>query len=237
MAIIAWFALILLPHLLLTLTGRRALLPPAFLAGVGWLAGLRVRSEGRPAPGRLLLIANHLSWLDILALARASRCAFVAHGGLAGHPFLKWLCEQNDTVFVSRARRGTVAQQVRQVEEALASRRLVIFAEGTTDDGRELLPFKSSLLSAAEQAEEHAALTIQPIALDYEGAAEIAWFGAEPGLHNIIRVLARWRPVRLTIRFLEPLADEQLADRKAMANSSQTAIARALRLQIGARMS
>ena len=230
-AIVAWFAIIILPHLLLTLAGLRSLIPPIFLAGIGWLSGLRVRSEGAPAPGRLLLIANHLSWLDILALAGTARCAFVAHGGLAGQRFLKWLCDQNDTVFVARERRVTVAAQVRQVEEALDTRRLVIFAEGTTNDGRELLLFKSSLLSAAEQAEEHdATVSIQPVGLDYEEAAEIAWFGEESGMHNVFRVLARLRPVRLTIRFLEPLAGEQLTDRKTMASASHTAIARALRL-------
>lgn len=231
LAIVAWFLVIILPHLLLTLAGRRDLVPPLFLAGLGWLAGLRVRAVGRPAPGHLLLIGNHISWLDILALASTARATFVAHGGLAGHSFLEWLCEQNDTVFVARERRGTVSEQVRQVEAALAIRRLVIFPEGTTGNGRELGPFKSSLLSAAEQAEERdAALTIQPVALDYDEAASIAWFGAEPGISNVLRILARVRRVRLTIRFLEPLDGAELADRKTMGRAAHAAITRALRL-------
>jgi 1-acyl-sn-glycerol-3-phosphate acyltransferase len=231
LAILGWFLLVLAPHLAFTLMGRRDTLPPVFLRGVGWLAGLRVRTSGRAGPGRLLILANHVSWLDILALAGRARAAFVAHAGLAGHPFLRWLCEQNDTVFITRDRRATVSAQVDQVTAALARRRLVIFPEGTTGDGRSLLSFKSSLLSAAQDVQsDGSALTVQPVALDYADAAEIAWFGAETGGRNVLRLLARTAPVRLTIRFLEPLHGPQIADRKAMAAAAQATVASALRL-------
>lgn len=225
---IAWFFLVVGPlHLLLSAIGRRDLVPPPFLASLGWLAGLRVSLEGRPAPGKLLMLANHLSWLDVLALAGATRTAFAAHGGLAGPGFFKWLCDQNDTEFIARDQRGTVGGQVAQVRAALARRRLTIFPEGTTSDGVALLPFKSSLLAAVEGAGE---ATVQPVALDYEEAAEIAWPSGETGAANLRRVLSRTRPVRLTIRFLEPLAGPALRDRKTMAAAAQAAIAEALAL-------
>jgi 1-acyl-sn-glycerol-3-phosphate acyltransferase len=230
-AILAWFLLIILPHLVLTLAGRRSAIPPVFLTGVGWLAGLRVRVEGRPAPGRLLLVANHVSWLDILALAGAGRAAFVARSSLADQPILRWLCEQNDTVFITRDQRGTVAGQIAQVAQALASRPLVVFPEGTTGDGRNVLPFKSALLSAAEQETTAGApVTIQPVALDYADAAAIAWLDPEPGDRNVLRLLARTAPIGLTIRFLGPLEGASRSDRKAMAGAAQAAIERALRL-------
>jgi len=230
-AILAWFLIIILPHLLLTLFGARHVIPPGFLKGVGWLAGLRVRVEGRPAPGRLLLISNHLSWLDILALAGAGRAAFVARSSLADQPMLRWLCEQNDTVFITRDQRGTVAGQISQVAQALASRRLVIFPEGTTGDGRRVLPFKSPLLAAAEPvATAGAPITIQPVALDYQDASEIAWPDHESGDRNALRLLARTAPIRLTIRFLAPLQGPAIANRKTMAGAAQAAIERALRL-------
>ena len=90
---IAVFALVVLPQLLLSALGRRDILPAPFLALIGWIAGLRVEVEGQPHRGPLLLLGNHLSWLDILALAGKSRTAFVGHGGLSGHGFLKWLCD------------------------------------------------------------------------------------------------------------------------------------------------
>jgi 1-acyl-sn-glycerol-3-phosphate acyltransferase len=207
--------------------GRRDRVPPLFLGFMGRMAGLRVRTEGQPRVGALFL-ANHLSWLDVLALAGTSRAIFVAHSGLAGHGALKWLCDQNDTVFITRDRRGSVAAQVAQVQAALGDRPLVIFPEATTGDGSTLLPFRSSLLSAVEPLAGE--VPIQPVALDYRDAAGIAWFGDEPGLANARRILARRGRIELVIRFLEPLSGEALANRKAMTAAAQDAIARALRL-------
>ena len=213
-------------HVLAKVAGQRDLVPPLFLGTMGRMAGLKVRTEGTPRRGALLL-ANHVSWLDILALAGTSRAIFVAHSGLTVHGGLKWLCEQNATVFVTREKRGSVAVQVEQVRAALGERPLAIFPEGTTGDGRALLPFKSSLLSAVEPLAH--SVPVQPVALDYADAPEIAWHGAEPGMANVRRILAR-RQIDLTIRFLEPLAGEALADRKVMTAAAQDAIGRALRL-------
>ncbi len=213
-------------HAVSKLVGVRDVVPPIFLKTMGTLAGLRVRTEGNPRAGALLL-ANHVSWLDILALAGTSRAIFVAHSGLSLHGGLKWLCDQNDTVFITRDRRGSVANQVSQVRAALGERPLTIFPEGTTGDGTRLLPFKSSLLSAVEPLAGE--VPIQPVALDYADAPEIAWFEDEPGLANVRRILARPK-VDLTIRFLDPLSGDQLANRKTMTAAAQDAIGRALRL-------
>ena len=205
-------------HVIASAAGRRDLVPPLFLGFMGRMAGLRVRTEGEPRAGALF-VANHLSWLDILALAGTSRATFVAHSGLAGHGALRWLCNQNDTVFITRDRRGSVAAQVAQVQAALGDRPLTIFPEATTGDGTALLPFRSSLLSAAEPLSGD--VPIQPVALAYRDAA---------GLANARRILARRGRIDLVIRFLEPLSGEALADRKAMTAAAREAIERALRL-------
>jgi 1-acyl-sn-glycerol-3-phosphate acyltransferase len=223
---LAWSAVVVPLHVVVRLAGKPWLVPPTYLCGIGWIAGLRFTAVGKPR-GHALLLANHVSWLDILALAAASRTAFVAHSGLTVSPALKWLCEQNGTVFVRRHERRTVTEQVEQVRQALGQRRLTIFPEGTTNDGRELLPFKSSLLSAGEPMPGD--LPVQPVALDYVDAEDIAWVGDEPGLNNAFRILARLRPIHLTIRFLPPLSGPALADRKAMAAAAREAIVRALR--------
>jgi lyso-ornithine lipid O-acyltransferase len=222
---LAWTFAVVPIHMVFRLAGQRWMVPPTYLCGLGWLAGLRFSVEGKPRKHALLL-ANHMSWLDIMALSAASRTAFVAHSGLTVSPALKWLCEQNGTVFISRHQRHTVGEQVAQVREALGERRLTLFPEGTTNDGRELLAFKSSLLSAVEPLP--AGLTVQPVALDYDDAEEIAWVGDEPGLTNAFKILARVRPVHLTLHFLPPLGGAALADRKAMAVAARQAIARAL---------
>ena len=218
---LAWAALAVPLHLVISLAGRPHAVPPMFLCGIGRIAGLRLRFEGRPLKHALLL-GNHLSWLDVMALATAARTAFVAHSGLAGHPVLKWLCEQNGTVFITRDRRRTVTGQVEQVRDALRERSLAIFPEGTTGDGRELLPFKSALLSAVGALP--ADIPVQPVALSYEQPQEIAWGAEESGLANAAKILGRLRPVHLTVHFLDPLAGPALADRKAMAAEARAAI-------------
>lgn len=222
---LAWAAVVVPLHLLIKLAGKPHAVPPTFLCGIGWIAGLRFTVEGKPRKHALLL-SNHLSWLDIMALASASRTAFVAHSGLSVSRALKWLCEQNGTLFITRHQRHSVTRQVDQVREALGDRRLTLFPEGTTGDGRTLLPFKSALLSAVGQLP--AGVPVQPVALLYDEAEEIAWVGGEPGLTNACKILGRTRPVHLTLRFLSPLGGPALVDRKAIASAANAAIEAAL---------
>jgi lyso-ornithine lipid O-acyltransferase len=195
--------------------------PRKFLAGIARIAGVRIAVEGQRAPGGLFLLANHVSWIDIPAIAAATGAAFVAHDGLAAMPLLRWLCKMNDTVFVARHDRRSVAGQVAAVREALRDTgALAIFPEGTTSDGTSLLPFKSSLLSALEPVPE--GITVQPLLLDFgPDAASIAWVGEEHGLDNFLRILARRDPVALTVRFLPPLTGEAAANRKTMAATAR----------------
>lgn len=213
-------------HLLWRAVGAGRWWPRVFLSGIGHTAGLHIRINGRQHRGALIL-ANHVSWLDIPALAHASGSAFVAHDGLTAFPFLKWLCEMNDTVFIARHDRASIARQVEQVRAAMEQRGcLTLFPEGTTSDGTGLLPFKSSLLSATEPLPP--GTVIQPVLLAYDDAARIAWVGEEHGLDNFLRILARLRPVRLTMHFLPPLEGPDLADRKAISAAARAALAGAL---------
>ncbi len=213
-------------HLVWRVVGAGRWWPRVFLSAIGMIAGLHIRIEGQPAKGAMLL-ANHVSWLDIPALAHATGSAFVAHDGLAAYPFLKWLCEMNDTVFVARHDRASITTQVEQVRAAMAGcGTLTLFPEGTTSDGTGLLPFKSSLLSATEPLPP--GTVIQPALLAYDEAARIAWVGDEHGLDNFLRILARLRPVRLTIRFRPPLSGPALADRKAISSAARAELAAAM---------
>ncbi|WP_159793671.1 lysophospholipid acyltransferase family protein [Croceibacterium salegens] len=221
------FALLVFPILVLAPLFRvRDYVAPFILGFVGRIVGLRVRVDGKPRP-RALYLANHESWLDILALGGCSRTVFVAHSGLAGHPVLRWLCQQNETVFISRDVRSSVAQQVGQVREALGDRPLTIFPEGTTNDGEMILPFRSSLLAAVESLGHE--VPVQPVALEYADAPNTCWYGDEPGMANIRRVLSRRGRIDLTAHFLDPLAGDALTNRKTMAGTAQQAIAERLK--------
>jgi len=202
--------------------------PRLCLAGVGRVAGLRVHIEGQRVPGGAMLLANHVSWLDIPAIASATGAAFVAHDGLATTPIVRWLCQMNDTVFIARNNRTTVATQVEQIRSAIRDTgALAIFPEGTTSDGTGVLPFKSSLLSALDPMP--AGIAVQPVLLDYgPKAAEIAWIGEEHGIDNFRRILARHGPLHVRVRLLPPLAGDALTNRKVMAAAARDAITAAL---------
>jgi lyso-ornithine lipid O-acyltransferase len=202
--------------------------PRRFLGAAARLAGAELRIVGRPAGARTVFLANHVSWLDILVLAGASGAAFVAHRGLANHPVLKWLCDMNDTVFIARDEPGRIAEQVAQVRAALTREgALAIFPEGTTSDGSGLLPFKSALLSALDPAP--AEVVVQPVWLDYgPHSASLAWYGDEPGLANLLRVLGRGERVPIALHFLEPFDPRAAGSRKAIAAQARARIEAAI---------
>jgi lyso-ornithine lipid O-acyltransferase len=223
-AMLAWLICCIALYYVWQVLRRRNPWPRIFLGGVAWLSGVDIRVEGPRAARGTLFIANHVSWIDIPAIAGATGTAFVAHDGLSGVPFVHWLCRMNDTVFVARHDRTSVTQQIEQVRQAIHDAgALTIFPEGTTSDGTGLLPFKSSLLAAVDPLP--AGMAVQPVWLDYgaEGA-DIAWIGSEPGLDNFLRVLARWRPIALTVHFLPPLSGEALTNRKTIAAAAREAI-------------
>ena len=198
--------------------------PRLFLGAIAVIVGVEVQTTGERVRRKAFLITNHVSWLDVPALAGATGAAFVAHDGLAEFPVLKWLCGMNDTVFVARHDRASVAEQVAQVRAAIAETyALTVFPEGTTSDGTGLLPFKSSLLSALDPVPE--GIAVQPVLLDYGAeAADIAWIGEEHGFDNFKRILARRQPIRLMVRFLPPLTGKALHDRKTMAAAARAAM-------------
>lgn len=198
--------------------------PRVFLGGIARIAGARVTISGAPARKGAFLLSNHVSWLDIPVISGASGSAFVAHSGLADVGLLKWLCEMNDTVFVARHERRSVHAQVEQVRAALTDTgALTVFPEGTTSDGRGLLPFKSSLLSALDPPPP--GIAIQPVWLDYgPDVAGLAWVGEEHGLDNFLKILARRRPIRVTVHFLAPLQPDEAANRKVMATAARERI-------------
>jgi lyso-ornithine lipid O-acyltransferase len=215
----------LAPHLVYRLIGRRSPWPPRFLALAARSVGARVRVSGHPVSSDIFLLANHVSWIDILALGGATGAAFVSKDDVARWPVIGWLAAQNNTLFVSREKRGALAIQIETLRTALSGHQPVaLFPEGTTGDGRTLLPFKPSLLSVLLPPPR--AMMIQPIHIDYGPAADdIAWLGEEPAGANAMRVLGRRGTLSITLHFLEPFDPAACADRKAIAALARDRIA------------
>lgn len=234
---VARLALALLIHLPLHYLFRLVRLPSPwprlFLASAARIAGARVKRIGTPLKRDVFYISNHLSWIDILALGGASGTAFVAKAEIGASPLVGWLAGLNRTVYVKRENRMGVAEQINQLRDALAETWAVtVFPEGTTTDGKSLLPFKTPMLRVLEPPPP--GVMVQPVMLDYGSAAEdIGWIGQERGLNNAKRVLARKERFRLRVHFLEPFDPRDFPGRKAIAAESRRRIEEALVRALG----
>ena len=224
--------LCLIPHLLWRAVGRRSHWPRRFLGLAARAVGARVRIEGHPFHGDSFIIANHVSWIDILALGGATGAAFVAHDGIAGWPLIGWLAAQNNTLFVARNRRGALTDQIEALRAALAGHQPVaLFPEGTTSDGLSLLSFKPSLLAVLLPPPRE--VMIQAVHIDYGAAtADIAWHSNEPAGHNVRRLLERPGRLDVTLRFLEPFDPSLYPDRKQLAVVTRDKIAASIAMHL-----
>jgi 1-acyl-sn-glycerol-3-phosphate acyltransferase len=208
-------------HLLTKLILRRSPWPQWFLGAAAWIVGARVRLAGKRIAPHTLLVSNHVSWLDILVLGGATNCAFVSKDEL-GHPFIHWLADQNSTVYVKRSHVKGAKDQAIAIAKALERPKpVVLFPEGTTGPGTHLLPFRSTLLEAANFAAKD--VKIRPVVMDYgSAAAEIGWY-LEPGKDNVLRLLGRKGTLPVTVRVLPPL--DRGSDRKQLTQEVREAIA------------
>ncbi|GAA4722526.1 1-acyl-sn-glycerol-3-phosphate acyltransferase [Sphingomonas lutea] len=211
-------------HLATKWIAGRSPWPRRFLAAAAWLIGIRVRLTGRPLRPHSLLIVNHTSWLDILILGGGTGCAFVSKDRL-GHGFIHWLADQQATVYVKRSHVKGAKDQATAIARALeGDRPVALFPEGTTGPGTHLLPFRSTLLEAANFAAKD--VEIRPVAIDFgEPRAAVGWY-QEPGKRNVLRILGRRGTLPVTIHLLDPL--DRGGDRKQLTGQARSAIAAAL---------
>ena len=195
-------------HYLWRLFAYGSPLPKLFLGLAARICGARVTRQGTALRRDVVFLANHVSWIDILALAGASGTAFVAKAELQKAPVVGWLAGLNRTVYVQREARMDVADQINAVREALVDNwSVTIFPEGTTTDGQSLLPFKTSMLKMLEPPPP--GVFVQPVFIDYgKVGEEIGWIGEESGLNNALRILSRAGSFPVALHFLEPFAPD-----------------------------
>jgi len=128
------------------------------------LLSIELRMTGTLAHPNVIVVANHVSWLDVFALHAAGPVRFIAKAEIASWPVLGRLVAGVGTLFIERARRHDTHRINRQVAQALAAGDIVaVFPEATTTDGTTLLPFKGSLLQPIVDV----AGAVQPVALRY----------------------------------------------------------------------
>lgn len=202
--------------------------PKYFLKLAAWIAGARTVVHGKPLRRDVFFVSNHVSWIDILALAGASGTAFVARADLRDAPLVGWLASLNRTIYVEREDRMGVSEQIDALREALADNwSVTVFPEGTTTDNTSLLPFKTSMLKVLEPPPE--GVQVQPVVLYYGKVGEwIGWIGEESGVNNVLRVLGRPGNFRLAIHYLEPFTPADHPGRKEIGKRCRKMIERRL---------
>jgi 1-acyl-sn-glycerol-3-phosphate acyltransferase len=192
-------------------------------------AGLELHLRGRPRPGAVLLVANHVSWLDIAAIhAVAPQARFVSKAEVQAWPVLGWLSRGAGTLFIERARKRDAVRVVHHVAEALAGGATVaVFPEGTTGPGAQPLPFHANLLQAAIAT----GTPVQPVVLRYADAdrafsPEVGFVGDVSLPRSVWRVLGA-RNLQVHVELLEAEATRH-ADRRALAVHLRARIAERL---------
>ena len=199
---------------------------------VGWwsarmlaVLGIRLQHRGSIAGGPVLLVANHISWLDILVINAVQPARFVSKSDVRHWPLLGWLVACGGTLFIERERKRDALRVLHQVAEALRAGEIIaVFPEGTTSDGHGVLPFHANLLQAAIAAQA----PVQTLALRYSDATQrvcqAAVYVGDTPLVASIWATAMAQGLQAQVQIAPPWGTAQDDDRRALAEH--------LRLQI-----
>jgi 1-acyl-sn-glycerol-3-phosphate acyltransferase len=180
--------------------------------------GLDVR--GRPPDGSepVLLVANHVSWVDIFAMNAVVPVRFVSKSEVRGWPLIGWLAARSGTVFIERARRRDTARVNDAVAAALRNGQPVaVFPEGMAGDGTRVLKFHGSLLQPALNA----GAQIRPVAVAYRRSdgsrsTEIAYDG-DKSLWHTVKLITTQRELTVSLTYLPALQSQELHRREVAA--------------------
>ena len=206
-------------------------------ARIGWWSAALVRHLGlalhvrgtAPRPGATLVVANHVSFLDIAAIhAAIPQARFVSKADVLAWPLLGWLIRNAGTLFIERERKRDALRVVHAMAESLQRGETVaVFPEGTTGAGDVPLPFHANLLQAAIAT----GTPVQPVVLRYaapgEHVATAAQFLGETTLLQTVWRMASARGLAVHVEILPPVATAH-ADRRALAEHLRQMVAERL---------
>ena len=209
--------------------GRRttARVRRAWCAGTCRLLGVRILSSGRAFTDcPTLFVANHVSYLDVLALGLLTHGTFIAKSEIAGWPLFGQLARLTRTMFVRRHWRQALVQRNALADRMRRGESFILFGEGTSSNGLEVRPIKTSLLSVAEPWIVDRPIAVQPVTLAYTGLADgspvgpencdlYAWHSQATFLPHLWSVL-QLEGVEILVSAGEPVWSWSVASRKAL---------------------
>jgi 1-acyl-sn-glycerol-3-phosphate acyltransferase len=241
---VAVLTLVLLPFQLLAVRlglGARRLIPVVYHRATCAILGVRIRETGtRAGATPLLIVANHVSWLDICVMTSLMPVVFVAKREVGEWPVFGLLARLQRTVFVDRERRHKTGDVNAEIAARLADGDpVVLFGEGTSSDGNRVLPFRSALLGAARDAVAAAGpdgrVLVQPAAIAYtrlhglpcgrQHRPRVAWYGAMSLGPHLLGV-CRQGAIDAIVAWGEPIAYAAGDDRKMVTQRLETEVRR-----------
>lgn len=213
-------------------------LPRAFHRLGCLFLGLRVTVVGTPSTGRpTLLVSNHISWTDIVAIGAVADVTFVAKREVGEWFFVGMMARLQRTIFVDRTRRSDAGRTAQEMGRHMAGGNAVLlFAEGQSDIGTHVLPFRSALVGAAQHAMVEAGakdVLIQPLTIAYtrlqglpvsrNERSLIAWIKSKSVKQNIHEILSG--PVKdVTVAFGTPLPLTEQDNRKEVTRAAEAQV-------------
>lgn len=222
---------------------RRKSFPHRYHKFLCRLFGIRVKVVGRAVQSQgVLMVSNHTSYFDILIFSAAARVSFVAKKQVAGWPLFGTLARLQETVFIDRDTRAKTAEARDLIRDRLMEGdALILFPEGTSDDGNSIRPFKSALLGAAETeiATDHDGrarhVPVQPVSISYVGLhglpmgrdmrALFAWYGDMDLVSHLWEAL-KTGPFEAVVEFHAPLDVDSAGGRKALTAAAEAIVRR-----------
>lgn len=185
--------------------------------------GIELQPEGA-FPSRGLLVANHLGYLDILVLSALHPCVFVSKQEVRSWPLFGLMAKLSGTVFVDRARTSTTHTANSEMSQALSQGAVVVlFPEGTSSDGSQVLPFRPALFDAATKAGANVVSAhIGYDVADGSAANDVCYWGEMSFFPHLLRLLSR-HGVRARVRFAAET--RKFADRKLAARVTREMVA------------
>lgn len=229
----AWHVLIHLPiTLLLIAIGSGGSLSHAavrwWAGGLLRVFGMRVQRIGTPLPGGTLFVANHISWIDIMALHSQHMMGFIAKSEIRRWPVVGWVTTHAETIFLQRGNGDSLGLVMAEMAQRLrAGRAVAAFPEGGTRDGRELGAFHARIFTAAVDADA----PVQPVALCYGAHCEaqpiVAFAPREHFIGNLVRLLGEpARPLRVC--FMQPILPGEHDGRRGIARVARERVLQAM---------
>jgi len=245
---IVFFIIVFVPFLIVAIPAQALILLlrlpfwtflPRLFHRIGCIfLGLRVTIIGEASSGRpTLMVANHISWTDIVALGSAADVTFVAKREVGQWPFVGMMANLQRTIYADRTRRSETRRTASAMGRHMASgNSVLLFAEGQSDIGTHVLPFRSALIGAAQHAMIEAGardVVIQPVTIAYtklqglpvsrNERSLIAWIKSRSVRQNILDILSG--PVKdVTIAFGTPMPLSESDNRKVVSKSAESQV-------------